>query len=421
MLQLIALLTLAQFPQHRLFLHPSAPRSAFAYFEFAPSAGQGMTPACACSAVTGAKGEAISVTRSTVATCSKRGLSATGYVAGDLVACASGKARVEPDSLGVMGARIEPVSTNIELRNEAMDNAVWVYSHTGLSAPTLNAVNIVDPFGNATAADISFPATTAGQESFVGQVVASGTYISSGWVKGAPGYSGTIDFSTNAAGNNTPCAFNDSTWSFCFHQATLAGTNHYYGNNTAKSGVDRPAQRVYIARLQVEIGVGGIPTSSIATAAVSVTRAADQYRATVASAGVRGCVSASFDGQSLAVTGPYATSTLMAMTTTSSPSYGLLLYQLATFTLMRTYVSTNVGSTSAARAYNGRTERGVARYTGTVSTTCINGACTSASPGLTLAAGAYVDIGYDGVYNLGQFNGIISRVQYDPDPTRCDL
>ena len=48
-------------------LTPCTP--AYAFFEFAPASGAGMGTACACAAVTGVKGEALTLTRASVAEC----------------------------------------------------------------------------------------------------------------------------------------------------------------------------------------------------------------------------------------------------------------------------------------------------------------------------------------------------------------
>ena len=84
----------------------------YAYFEFAPASGAGMTAACACTTPTGAKGEAMTFTRTGAATCSKQGLATTGINDGDLVTCASdNQPRVEPSG-GVLGLRVESAKTN---------------------------------------------------------------------------------------------------------------------------------------------------------------------------------------------------------------------------------------------------------------------------------------------------------------------
>ena len=60
----------------------TAPTPAF--FEFAPASGVGMGEACSCVDVTGTKGEALTFTRASTATCVK-GSPTTGIANGDLV------------------------------------------------------------------------------------------------------------------------------------------------------------------------------------------------------------------------------------------------------------------------------------------------------------------------------------------------
>lgn len=104
----------------------------FAFFEFAPSNGAGMGSACACTTPTGAKGEAMTFTRTGDATCSRSGLATTGIQNGDLVTCAADLPRVEPSG-GVLGLRVEGARTFSLLRFIDIANALWA----NVATPTL--------------------------------------------------------------------------------------------------------------------------------------------------------------------------------------------------------------------------------------------------------------------------------------------
>lgn len=100
-------------------------------FEFAPTSGAGMTGNCAATNPTGTKGEVLTVTRATAATCT-RGASGggrtTGIADGDLEVLGSGIVRQEYEANGVLFVRGETAATNrllyfIDYRNDV--GAAW--------------------------------------------------------------------------------------------------------------------------------------------------------------------------------------------------------------------------------------------------------------------------------------------------------
>lgn len=97
---------------------------SLAFFEFAPVNGAGMGTACACTTPTGAKGEAMTFTRTGNATCSKQGLATTGIANGDLVVCSGNQPRVE-SSGGVLGLRVEGSRTSSLLRFVELCDTAW--------------------------------------------------------------------------------------------------------------------------------------------------------------------------------------------------------------------------------------------------------------------------------------------------------
>lgn len=282
MLQLIALLTLAQFPQHRLFLHPSAPRSALAYFEFAPAVGQGMTPACACSAVTGAKGEAISVSRGSAAMCSKQGFATTGIRNGDLVSCASNLPRTMPDPSGVMGVLSEPdAGWNLVQRSEEADNAYW----TKLGGATATANVQLAPDGTQTADLITWASTTAAGDSVVyaSSDSAAGTRVRSVFAMGYDGGSGSLPIMAGgASGQARFCELNPNTWTRCEFYVAGGSNNFILGCSGSTLGAACDGGVALVWGMQSETGLTA--GSYIKTTTASAARSADIYTATLPAA-----------------------------------------------------------------------------------------------------------------------------------------
>lgn len=124
-----------------------APRRALALFEFAPAEGWGLTPTCACTSPTGAKGEVLTFTRASSAVCTKGNWS--GSIAdGDLVTCSTDQPRVMPggDGSGGNGLFIEDTRTNTCLRGRALCNAAW----SDVGTPSCSADQATGPFGQLT-------------------------------------------------------------------------------------------------------------------------------------------------------------------------------------------------------------------------------------------------------------------------------
>lgn len=165
---------------------------AFGWFEFAPvsgGAGTGMGTACACTNPTGAKGEALTFTRTTAATCTK-GNTSSGIVAGDLVYCSANQARVMPggDGTGGLGLLVESAATNLSLRSAELDNAAWskIFGGGG-SIPTVTADYAVAPDGSTTAERVQVSAcSSVGDYSVLQQtgLGGTGTYTSSLYCRG---------------------------------------------------------------------------------------------------------------------------------------------------------------------------------------------------------------------------------------------
>lgn len=112
--------------------HRGFEQSSLAFLEFAPASGAGMGTACACAAITGAKGEALTFTRTGNATCSPLGLATSGITNASLVECSANLPRVE-SSGSMLGLRVEGARTNVCTRFIDYANATWA----DVGTPTL--------------------------------------------------------------------------------------------------------------------------------------------------------------------------------------------------------------------------------------------------------------------------------------------
>lgn len=286
MLTLVLALSLAQYPQHRLFLQPNLPAGqSFAFFEAFPTSGAGTTAACSTTAPTGAKGEALTFTRTGNGTCTKTasgGLATTGIADGDLVVLSGNQPRVEYDSNGTLGLLVESARTNVFLQSGDISNAV----NTDVATPTLTGSQ-TDPFGTSTAVqmDDNNAAAYEGRTQTV-TVSAGAAYIMSCFIKG--GTSTLARLSLDGTGCNVS-GLSTTTWT----RATCADASSsgaaiaaqvLVGNATTDTGT------IIVGGCQVEAGT--YVTSYQPTGAGTATRNAEAAYFTVASTEV----------QSLAVT-----------------------------------------------------------------------------------------------------------------------
>lgn len=108
---------------------------SFAFFEAFPANGAGTNGACSTTAPTGAKGEALTFTRSSVATCTTGtdSLRTTAIADGALVELSANQPRVMLDSAGIPSLYLEVAQTNLLTRFIAIDNAAWA----NVGTPTL--------------------------------------------------------------------------------------------------------------------------------------------------------------------------------------------------------------------------------------------------------------------------------------------
>lgn len=104
------------------------PCDSRAFEEFAPADGAGMSAVCAGTPITTARGKAVTVARTGTSTCTKTasgGRATTGISNGDVVSISANLPRVEYDSAGYRGLRVEPAGTNNVLRSAELCDAAW--------------------------------------------------------------------------------------------------------------------------------------------------------------------------------------------------------------------------------------------------------------------------------------------------------
>lgn len=121
--------------------------------------GDGNTEACTCDAPAIHSGQAFTFARGSAATCSKKGHASTGIANGDLVSCASGEPRIEPNDDDDLGLRLDGTATNQLVRSMEMDQ--WSTFSSGIDAPTVTANAGTAPDGTSTADRLQVPACPA--------------------------------------------------------------------------------------------------------------------------------------------------------------------------------------------------------------------------------------------------------------------
>lgn len=435
MLAALALALLAQVRMEQDSIGPAGPifttpasQAGFAYFEFAPGNGAGMTSACTCGTPAAATGQAITFARASAGYCTK-GNWTTGIANGDLVQCSTDEPRVMPggDGTGVNGLLIERVRTNEILRSTAFDNAAWNKGGAGgASAASVTADAATAPNGTATADRVQFGATdgTGLQGSYIFQNMPTGQAVATVYIKGN-GTSGTIDFALwNAGGAAYTCAlcsYNSTSWTRCSVPATDGGGGAVWllGNLSLSAHCNsgaHGAQDVFMWGAQWELGK--YPTSFIQTAGVATGRSAETAIASVSLSNEAGSVAATV----IAPSANWASEVLdhgMLSLSSAGPTYRFLFdYDSTPTATAFLYVNSGGGGTvGKAYAIAADTET---RFSGwwdgsTQNIITPGGSASAAMP--TTSATSLIEIG--GFGGNPALNGVIKKVCVDPTATRC--
>lgn len=428
---LVALLVLAQMPampgqpMGPIVSSPATSRSSApsrAQFEFAPSDGAGMGTECACAAVTGAGGEALTSTRASSGTCTKgtNGLRVTGIADGDLVTCSTNQPRVMRDADGVLAYLAESTRTNTVLQSEEFGDAVWTTS-TAAGAVTRTANAATSPGGVLTADRMQYAACpTIGQYSSVLQTVSS-LGASSQWsvfVRGNGG-AGVIGQIAGAASTYTggTCAYDSSSWSRCVITGPTVVVDVWAGCVNATVVSPNPGNTgsgdVFIWGGERE--AGAFPTSYIPTTGSSAARAVDVASFSVTMSGTTASWAASVQPEGLTSGATFFQHYVDANNSIRAEVNG-------SNQLLCTFRIGGVDSTVATSATLtvGAVNRVACTYGASGRSACIGGTCVTTAGALTLPTGAATF--YVGTRSTtgNEANSLVSRICYQPNSdTRC--
>lgn len=405
----------------RCQLQRNARSGSLAFFEFAPASGAGMGSACACTAITGAKGETVTFTRTGDATCSRGGLATTGIANGDLVTCAGNLPRVERQSDGTLALRVESSRTNQALRSEEFNNAAWGSSSVGVAVPTITANAATSPRGDVTAERIQVPATTSGQYSYLWQGGHSTTQaVTSIYVRGNGG-AGSINIISGPSPNACmSCPYVAYSWTRCDLLSVVAGGGFiFFGNDSASAPCgtgNKGAVDAFIWGAQHEIGT--FVTSYIPTVAAAETRNAEAAYASLPVSVSPGSIAGS-------VSVPWTT-TATNTRIVRVDSNGSDANRFELFWNSSPSVASFVSVASSAQQVTGAafSPPGLFRASGWRVPGTTQAVVTVSETTAATALGALPALNrvYLGAYAPAagfEPNGLISRICADPSPTRC--
>jgi len=420
MLSLVSVLLLAQLLPSEQLIRPRVYRSDgadrvmrlgaddYAFLEFAPASGAGMPAACSSTAPTGAKGEALTLSRGSGAVCTKTatgGLVTSGIADGDLVEVSSNVARVEYDSAGVKGLRVEGAGQNVLTRFIDYTNLAW--SDVGTPTPTTGQAS---PFSGTYATSAVLYDDNDGA-AFEGRsipiaVSAGSAYWAHCYVKGGTATSARIVLDGTAA---TITGLSATSWSIVeVGDASASAASITFevdvGSTAAATGT--------VVWGGCDVKLGTYRTSIVPTAAAAVTRnvetASFQGRdlsGLVASASTAATLDRPrvFDSVALNLTGTVNTIGVMAPYLQTNTSFGVY--------------SGSIIATQAVPALNANTTRLATSWSGTTFSSWYAGNQVSAAG--TAFAGTQTVVQLCDYNTSHSCDGIISRVCVDPSPSRC--
>ena len=403
------------------------PDSSGAFLEFAPASGAGMGTACACTAVTGAKGEAIYFTRSSVAEC----YSNDGQT---LTQCAVDQPRVSSGvaSSSVLGIWKEPLRSNSSLQSRDLSQAVWTKTSMTCARTSVGMRNDVNGASRCTASGANGTALQA-------IVYGATTQNTSLHIKRVTG-TGTVEVTRN--NGTTWTAVTASLSTTLWKRVVAADVPGCGGGNcivvpAMTSAIANPTIGIRIVTSGDAVDVDfvqdeetAVPSSPIATAGVALTREIDiiDLPAVISPTAATGVCSSS-----VGVTGgPYNAGAMAQQTLLTSGSVGTLALG-ATYAMSYSSSATGISATDTAGVVSaGTTTWGPLfsapdtlayqtgfYHTGALIRTCARGVCDVGSAS-TLGTPAFTRLllgRLNGTANT-QFSGVIKQVQVDPSG-RC--
>lgn len=400
--------------------------NSYAEFEFAPASGAGMGAACACASVTGARGEAMTFTRSSVGTCIKGDVDALNV--GDMVTCAGEKPRVMPgaNGSGALGLLVEGATVNEMMRSEEFDNAAWTKD---LTAPTVTADQAYAPDGLLTADRIQFPAA----DSRVYQGALSATNpVGAIYFKGVSG-SGTVYLWFTGSGgsfaNATACSFSASVWKRCKIKDPGGGTSRTlaFGCQASLFGMPASCSAADVYAWGAFSEQGPAASSYIKSASSTAARSADAaYFSGSFQTNNAGSMSATFARSQSGATSE-SQYTELVESSSSWPPVASGIGRLSLYSPGTAGASFQcfAGNSAATLFTTGAVTRpGADEFSGWCSaTTTVNGALSgtpmtpSAATSGTFYAGQYLVIG--GSQASAFADGVVKKVCRSYDPSRC--
>jgi hypothetical protein len=372
-----------------------------AFFEAFPASGAGTFGACSTTAPTGAKGETLTFTRASPATCTPDGLATSGIATGSLVELTNNVVRVERDAAGVLGLRVESSRTNSLFRFIDFANALW----SDVGTPTLTGSQ-TSPFSgtyqnSAVLFDDNDGAAFEGR-SQTATVTAATAYTMHCYVRAGTASSARIVLDGTAA---TITGLSSTTWSIV--EVTDASSSGVaivaevdVGNVASVTGT------VTFGGCQVE--PGSYRTSIIPTVAATVTRSAE---------------APSFGPSTFGITTNSACVALSVQRTTGTAQAAPWLLQNVyegVYTGTFTNFHYPAGSFFGTLAMPGSgVARLLTRADGVTRTNCVNGTCESTAVAATNFSGSPWTFVVGNEAGSKFVDSIITRIQVDPDISRC--
>jgi len=388
-----------------------ASSSVAAYFEFAPASGAGMGAACAGTAVTGSRGETVTVARGSAAECYSNDGQTLTQIASNLPRVSSGD--ITSTWLGIWSER--PV-TNLALRSRDLSVAgVWV--PTSMTC-TLTATGMRNDVNGAS----TCTATGANGTALQTLTVAAATRSTSLHLKRRTG-TGTVEVTRN--NGTTWSAVDASLSSTVWRRVVSVETAGCAGGNcivvpAMTASVLNPVIGIRIVTSGDAVDVDFVqdenspePTSPILTTSASATRSGDLYTVTTATPAPAFC------GAVTVVTGRTVPNTSSLLTFQSGGTYS---FSLQTDSLSRaTWYNGAVYSPAvSSTASTPGTFRLLGSHSGTTDRACMLGNCVSAANATALVTRTTVVLCGDSAFpTVAPPNGVCRGFQFDSDTTRC--